>query len=42
MSDVLVIGVNTDEDLMLNKGPTVMNCEERAEYLKHCKFVDEV
>jgi ethanolamine-phosphate cytidylyltransferase len=42
MSDILVVGVNSDEDLMFNKGPTIMNQEERAEILRHCKFVDEV
>ena len=42
MGDILVVGVNTDEDLLLNKGPTIINCEERAECLRHCKFIDEV
>ena len=42
MADVLVVGVNKDEDLLLTKGPTVMNVEERAEIMRHCKFVDEV
>lgn len=42
MSDTLVVGVNSDEDLLLNKGPTILNVEERAEILRHCKFVDEV
>lgn len=42
MSDVLVAGVNSDSDLMLNKGPTIMNVHERAEILRHCKFIDEV
>jgi ethanolamine-phosphate cytidylyltransferase len=42
MSDILVAGVNSDADLMINKGPTIMNELERAEILRHCKFVDEV
>ena len=42
MSDILVAGVNSDEDLLKNKGPTILNQEERAEILRHCKFVDEV
>lgn len=42
MSDVLVVGVNSDHDLMINKGPTILNENERAEILRHCKFVDEV
>lgn len=42
MSDILVVGVNSDEDLLTNKGPTILNQEERAEILRHCKFVDEV
>ena len=42
MSDVLVVGVNRDEDLLLVKGPTVMNVHERAEIIRHCKFVDEI
>jgi ethanolamine-phosphate cytidylyltransferase len=42
MSDILVAGVNSDADLLKNKGPTILNEEERAEILRHCKFVDEV
>ena len=42
MSDVLVVGVNSDQDLLVNKGPTILNQDERAEILRHCKFVDEV
>jgi len=40
--DVVVAGINSDADLLKNKGPTIMNCEERTEILRHCKFVDEV
>lgn len=42
MGGVVVAGINSDADLLLNKGPTIMTGEERAEILRHCKFVDEV
>ena len=42
MGDYLVVGVNSDEDLMKNKGPTIMNDAERTEIFRHCKFVDRV
>ena len=42
MGDYLVAGVNSDADLMKNKGPTIMNDEERQEIFRHCKFVDRV
>ena len=42
MSDILVAGINSDEELKAVKGPTIMNMHERAEYLRHCKFVDEI
>lgn len=42
MGGVVVAGINSDADLLLNKGPTIMNGLERAEILRHCKFVDEV
>ena len=42
MGGVVVAGVNSDEDILLNKGPTIMSGLERAEILRHCKFVDEV
>lgn len=42
MGDYLVVGVNSDEDLCKLKGPTVMNVRERAEILRHCKFIDKV
>ena len=32
--DVVVAGINSDADLLKNKGPTIMNCEERSEILK--------
>ena len=30
MGDVLVVGVHSDEEILKNKGPTVMNNEERC------------
>jgi glycerol-3-phosphate cytidylyltransferase-like family protein len=42
MCDILVCGVNSDDDLFKTKGPTIMNAKERNEIIKHCKFVDEV
>lgn len=42
MGDELVIGINSDADLMAVKGPTIFNVKERAEIVRHCKFIDEV
>lgn len=42
MCDILVCGINSDDDLLKAKGPTIMNVKERNEIMKHCKFVDEV
>ncbi len=42
MTDVLVVGVNSDADLEKTKGPTIMKVDERTEILRHCKFVDEL
>lgn len=39
MTDYLVVGLNSDEDLLKTKGPTIMNNDERSEIVKHCKFV---
>ena len=35
-------GVNSDEDILLNKGPPILNCKERADIIRACKWVDEV
>ena len=42
MADVLVVGINSDEALLENKGPTIMNILERTEMIRHCKFADEI
>ena len=42
MGDVLVCGVVSDEEILLNKGPAIMTIDERCEILNHCKFVNEV
>ncbi|KAI5172690.1 choline-phosphate cytidylyltransferase [Nematocida sp. LUAm3] len=39
---VLIVGVSSDRDTLENKGLAVMCMKERAESLKHCKWVDEV
>ena len=42
MGGIVVAGVVSDADILLNKGPSFMSLEERTEILRHCKFVDEV
>jgi ethanolamine-phosphate cytidylyltransferase len=34
--------VNSDEEILKNKGPAVLNQKERSEILRACKWVDEV
>lgn len=38
----LVVGVNSDADIIKCKGPPIMNGEERASMVRACKWVDEV
>ena len=42
LGDYLIVGVNSDADLELNKGPTIFNVKERSEIIRRCKFVQEV
>jgi ethanolamine-phosphate cytidylyltransferase len=42
LGDVLVAGVHSDADVRLNKGPPVMNEQERYAAVRACKWVDEV
>ncbi|KAG0202530.1 Ethanolamine-phosphate cytidylyltransferase [Mortierella sp. NVP41] len=42
MGDIVVAGVHSDADLLLHKGPSVMNENERMAAVAACKWVDEV
>ena len=42
LGDILVVGVNSDAEILKNKGPSVLNCKERADIIRACKWVDEV
>ena len=42
LGDYLVVGIVCQADVLINKGPTVFNDEERCSQLSECKWVDEV
>lgn len=42
LGKVLVVGVHSDSEITRNKGPPVMNEEERYAMVRGCKWVDEV
>ncbi|OAG30107.1 choline-phosphate cytidylyltransferase [Nematocida displodere] len=39
---VIVVGICSDEATHTHKGKTVMKMAERAESLRHCKWIDEI
>lgn len=41
LGDVLVVGINKDEDIIRAKGPTIMNDKERIFLASACKWGDE-
>lgn len=38
----LVVGVNSDQDILKHKGPPIMDIKERATLVEACKWTDEV
>lgn len=38
----LVVGVNSDADITIHKGPPIMNIQERCCLVEACKWTDEV
>ena len=34
--------MNSDEEILKNKGPSVLTTKERADIIRACKWVDEV
>ena len=38
----LIVGIQSDENTKNYKGVTVMNEQERANCIKHCKWVDDI
>lgn len=42
MGDFLVVGVHSDAEIALNKGPTVMSEKERYAAVSACKWADQV
>lgn len=42
LGKILVVGVHSDQEITMNKGPPVMNEAERYEMVRNCKWVDEM
>lgn len=42
LTDILVVGVHSDAEILRHKGPPVMNEKERLATVHACKWVDEV
>eukprot|EP00297_Palpitomonas_bilix_P013455 CAMPEP_0113901042 /NCGR_PEP_ID=MMETSP0780_2-20120614/21025_1 /TAXON_ID=652834 /ORGANISM="Palpitomonas bilix" /LENGTH=356 /DNA_ID=CAMNT_0000893593 /DNA_START=105 /DNA_END=1175 /DNA_ORIENTATION=- /assembly_acc=CAM_ASM_000599 len=42
LGDVLVVGVHSDAEIKRNKGPPVLNEDERYTAIRQCKWVDEL
>lgn len=42
LTDILVVGVHSDEEIRKHKGPPVMNDPERLATVNACKWVDEI
>ena len=42
LGDVLVVGVNPDDEIQTFKGPPVMNDDERCSLVEAVKWVDEI
>jgi ethanolamine-phosphate cytidylyltransferase len=42
MGDYLIVGVHSDEEITLHKGPPVFNQEERYKMVRAIKWVDEI
>jgi ethanolamine-phosphate cytidylyltransferase len=42
MGDYLVVGIHSDEEIFINKGPTLTKNVERYGAVAACKWVDEI
>lgn len=42
LTDILYVGVNSDEEVFAVKGPTLLNEKERFELVKACKWADKI
>ena len=40
--DILIVGIHSDEEIAINKAPSVMKEKERYSLLDHIKWIDEV